>query len=110
VGFLYWFVDELVVNLMKYTCRVGPAASGLRSLPVADLIQVESRVCRPQWVIGGLKYRVVLAKPRLGLDSEPLRVLWKYADPRSRIGCDVCLSPLELEENLALHAVEYWNG
>ena len=51
VEFLNWFVDELVGNLMKYTCHIGlAAANGLRCLPVADLIQVESRVCRPQWV------------------------------------------------------------
>ena len=78
-----YFVDELVSNLTNY---VGQAA-GLGCL--VELIKVESHVCRPrQWLNGSWQYKVVAP----GL--KPLRVLWNYADQRSRVGCDVCLGPL----------------
>jgi hypothetical protein len=86
VAFLCYFVDKLVNNLTNY---VGLAA-GRCSLP-AELIQVETRMCRPRWVKGGCWGYEVVA-PSCGL--EPLRVPWHYRNQRSRVGCDVCLGPL----------------
>ena len=84
-AFLNYFVDKLVSNLMNYVRWVA----GLGCL--AELIQVELRVCRPQqWHNSSWQYKV--KSPRYGL--KPLRVLWKYGDQRSWIGCDVCLGPL----------------
>ena len=81
VVFLNYFVDELVSNLTKYRGQ----ATGLVCL--AELIQVESRMCRPrQWLDGTWQYNVVV--PRYGL--KPLRVRWDD-HLRSRVGCDVCL-------------------
>ena len=84
--FLNYFVDKLVNNLTNY---VGLAA-GQGSLP-AELIQVETRMCRPRWVRGSCWGYEVVA-PSCGL--EPLCVPWKYGNQRSRVGCNVCLGPL----------------
>ena len=86
VAFLNYFIDELVSNLTNY---VGLAA-GQGCLP-AELIQVELLMCRPRWVEGG-RWRYKVVAPSCGL--KPLRVLWKYGNQRSRVGCDVCLGPL----------------
>ena len=83
-AFLNYFVDKFVSNLTNYR---GQAAGLVR---LAELIQVESRVCRPQqWPDGTWQYNVVA--PRYGL--KPLRVV-RNDSPRSRVGCDVCLGPL----------------
>ena len=77
VAFLDYFVEELVSSLTNHVAGQG------------CLIQVESRVCRPQqcW-----HYKVVA--PSYGL--KPLRrVLWN-TDQRSRIGCDVCRPALTI--------------
>ena len=86
-AFLHYIIDKLVSNLTNY---VGQAA---RLSYLAELIQVESRVCRPwQWINCSCYWQYRVVAPICGL--KPVRVPWAFANLRSRIGCDVCLGPL----------------
>ena len=84
VAYRKYFIEELVRNLTNY-----PGLAGRGCLP-AELIQVESRMCKSRWVEEGHWGYEVATPSSCGL--KPLRV--RRRDQRSRVGCDICFAPL----------------